>query len=98
MAWPWLETYAVLLGSWLGSCLFIEALITFAPDYCSQYKIQPNKPVTAKLKRSALLMSLQNFAWLPFALWAATPLLDGAFLPADAATPTWWLLILQLVS
>jgi len=69
----WLGTYAVLLGSWLIPCLCFEAFERIG--MLNKHLIQPHRRPTAALKKHALYMAFLNWAWLPFALRIAAPLL-----------------------
>lgn len=64
------STYAVLLGSWLCSCLLVESLARFGRV------IQDGKyPPSPELKRQALKMAFGNWAWLAVAVVGAAPML-----------------------
>lgn len=69
-------TYSVLLMSWLTICIPFD--IVDRTGIFSKWKLQPNahdRTSSALLKQRALRLAFKNWAWLPFALLLATPLL-----------------------
>lgn len=72
-----LGTYTVLLLSWLIACVPFE--LCERMGWLQQYRIQPTAKWTPQVKRKALKMAAINWAWLPFALLFASPLLPLLF-------------------
>ena len=67
-------TYAVLLVSYIVPCLIFEVIDRSA--FLKSYLIHPKKVETNfKLRKTAIRMAFLNFAWLPIALYFATPIL-----------------------
>lgn len=66
-------TYMVLLLSWLVMCISFE--VVDRTGIFEQWKLQPSQ-VDSTLRWKAIKMSLTNFAWLPFALLFASPLIS----------------------
>ena len=92
----WLGTYAVLFLSWFLACAFFE--LCEQRQWLRAYAIQPSQsPPSWALKRRALEMAALNWAWLPFALFAAAPVLRLRF-SAEAPFPPLPLFAVQLVA
>lgn len=70
-------TYSVLLVSWLVACIPFE--ICDQMGWLQQYRIQPSADWNPALKQKALKMAALNWAWLPFALLFASPILPSLF-------------------
>ena len=92
----WLGTYAVLFLSWFLACAFFE--LCEQRQWLRAYALQPSQsPPSWALKRRALEMAALNWAWLPFALFAAAPVLRLRF-SAEAPFPPLPLFAVQLVA
>jgi len=79
-------TYLVLLSSWVVPCALFE--VVDRSGHFEAYRIQPKTKQTDVVRRKAFRMALTNWAWLPFALFFAHPLLQRAF-PYEGDV-SWW--------
>lgn len=80
-----LTTYAVLLGSYVLTCLPFEIMHKF--HLCRDKLIQPKYKSPENIRSKAFTMVAFNFTWLLALLLVASPVLEWAF-PEDASFPT----------
>lgn len=89
-----LQTYCVLLCSYVASCLPFE--IIYQLKLFEEKRIQPKFKISEDLRWKAFTMVIFNFSWLFVALLVASPVLDYIF-PIDNAPPSVLIIILQIL-